>query len=346
METDPWGWERGTSTSSRLVPGSPQARARGHTHRPSAPGSAGTAPPSRDQSHAPDHSPAAPSPPTSLVTSSPSTEGRRRTQEAAPSPSRGTLAGHARGTWTRIYPHNQTCFSFLDRSNDKAEEILRDPEIQKANRKPLPLTSLRAALGRPARETGRASSESSPGGQSLVGQAGPRARLRPPRSWVGSGLGSRRLRGVVQGTQLAAHGVSCYSGLFRLSPRESRATSPPGPELFVRRPEVLLWPLRRKPLARNLGEGGAPPARNPGNEARWPLTHRRRGTETWRAPAQPSSPPSPPTPVLSLGGPQVAARHETVRAESRTRRHIVGHQQVVKAQHQTEHAKYLINVTC
>lgn len=57
-------------------------------------------------------------------------------------------------------------------------------------------------------------------------------------------------------------------------------------------------------------------------------------------------PSFPPTPVLSLGGPQVAARHETVQAESRTRRHIVGHQQVVKAQHQTEHAKYLINVTC
>lgn len=125
------------------------------------------------------------SPPTSLVTSSPSTEGRRRTQEAAPSPSRGTLAGHARGTWTRIYPHNQTCFSFLDRSNDKAEEILRDPEIQKANRKPLPLTSLRAALGRPARETGRASSESSPGGQSLVGQAGPRARTPPAAEVLG-----------------------------------------------------------------------------------------------------------------------------------------------------------------
>lgn len=266
-----------------------------------------TVPPPRDQSHAPDHSPAAPSPPTSLVTSSPSTEGRRCTQEAAPSPSRGTLAGHARGTWTRIYPHNQTCFSFLDRSNDKAEEILRDPEIQKANRKPLPLTSLRAALGRPARETGRASSESSPGGQSLVGQAGPRARLRPPRSWVGSGLGSRHLRGVVQGTQLAAHSVSCYSGLFRLSPRESRATSPPGPELFVRRPEVLLWPLRRKPLARNLGEGGAPPARNPGNEARWPLTDgeaRRLGV------LLPSPPPLlPPHPRLVLRGPP--SRRET-----------------------------------
>lgn len=247
------------------------------------------------------------SPPTSLVTSSPSTEGRRRTQEAAPSPSRGTLAGHARGTWTCIYPHNQTCFSFLDRSNDKAEEILRDPEIQKANRKPLPLTSLRAALGRPARETGRASSESSPGGQSLVGQAGPSARLRPPRSWVGSGLGSRHLRGVVQGTQLATHSVSCYSGLFRLSPRESRATSPPGPELFVRRPEVLLWPLRRKPLARNLGEGGAPPARNPGNEARWPLTDgeaRRLGV------LLPSPPPFlPPHPRLVLRGPP--SRRET-----------------------------------
>lgn len=272
-----------------------------------------TAPPPRDQSHAPDHSPAAPPPPTSLVTSDltchflPPTEGRRCTQEAAPSPSRGTLAGHARGTWTRIYPHNQTCFSFLDRSNDKAEEILRDPEIQKANRKPLPLTSLRAALGRPARETGRASSESSPGGQSLVGQAGPRTRLRPPRSWVGSGLGSRHLRGVVQGTQLAAHSVSCYSGLFRLSPRESRATSPPGPELFVRRPEVLLWPLRRKPLARNLGEGGAPPARNPGNEARWPLTDgeaRRLGV------LLPSPPPLlPPHPRLVLRGPP--SRRET-----------------------------------